>query len=262
MTVHLSGRSGIVTGASGGLGREIALSLAAAGATVHALARRADALEQTVQLAAELPGAIVSHVCDLTDEAAVRDVIASIASRAALYYIVNNAAFQVENSLLETSTHQWNQVQSTNVTSVFWMCKYGVAAMLEAGKGGRIVNVASISGFLGDALLPAYTASKHAVVGLTRSIAVDRSLTRAGILANAVCPGDMETPMLTAYLAAQPDPAGARQAMEAAYPLERIAQPAEIAQVVAFLVSDGASYINGSTVVVDGGLSAAVFTSA
>lgn len=260
MTASLEGKVGIITGASGGLGRDTALRLAAAGATVHAVARRADALAETVDLAVGHPGTVVAAVCDLTAESAVQDMISSVASGDGVNFLVNNAAFQGENSLLETSTNEWNQVQTTNVTSVFWTCKYAVQAMLAAGTGGRIVNVSSVSGFLGDALLPAYTASKHAVLGLTRSLAVDRSLTRAGILTNAVCPGDMETTMLTAYIDAHADPTAARTQLESAYPLERIAAPSEVAEVIAFLLSDQASYVNGSAIVVDGGLSAAVFT--
>lgn len=228
---------------------------------MYAVARRSDELGHTAELASPNAGKLIPEVCDLTDEAAVRRMVGSVAAAEGLDFVVNNAAFQGERSLLETTTEEWNQVQSTNVTSVFWTCKYAVGEMLKAGNGGRIVNVASVAGFLGDALLPAYTASKHALLGLTRSLAVDRSLTRANILTNAVCPGDMETTMLTAYLDAHLDPAAARTAMESAYPLERIAQPGEVAEVIAFLLSDGASYVNGSTVVVDGGLSAAVFTS-
>jgi NAD(P)-dependent dehydrogenase (short-subunit alcohol dehydrogenase family) len=261
MAPSLQGRVGIVTGASGGLGRDTAVRLASSGATVYALARRGDALNETAQPGSGLPGTIIPTVCDLTDESAVRDVFSAVAARDGLYFLVNNAAFQVERSLLETSTAEWDLVQGTNVTSAFWTCKYAVLAMVAGGAGGRIVNVASVSSFLGDALLPAYTASKHALVGLTRSLAVDRSLTRANILTNAVCPGDMETSMLTAYLDAHPDPAAARSSLESAYPLERIARPSEVAEVIAFLISDQASYVNGSTVVVDGGLSAAVFTS-
>ncbi len=261
ITQALHGKVGVVTGASGGLGRDTAVRLAAGGATVYALARRGDALTETAELGYELPGNIIPTVCELTDESAVREVFSFVAAREGLYFLVNNAAVQVERSLLETSTEEWDLVYGTNVTSAFWTCKYAVLAMMAGDTGGRIVNVASVSSFLGDALLPAYTASKHALLGLTRSLAVDRSLTRANILTNAVCPGDMETSMLTAYLEAHPDPAAARSSLESAYPLERIAQPSEVADVIAFLISDQASYVNGSTVVVDGGLSAAVFTS-
>ena len=144
--------------------------------------------------------------------------------------------------------------------SVFWCSKYAAAAMAAHGRGGSIVNVASVAALAADPILVAYSASKHAVLGLTRAMAVDRDLTRAGIRTNAVCPGDMETTMLTAYLEAQPDPGTARDAMASAYPIERIAQPSEVAEVIAFLISDRASYVNGSALVVDGGLSAAIFT--
>ena len=109
-------------------------------------------------------------------------------------------------------------------------------------------------------MLTAYTASKHAVLGLTRSIAVTRELARAGIRANAVLPGDMNTPMVQQYFAAHADPELARQEISSAYPMERIAEPAEVANVVRFLVSDDASFVNGAAIVVDGGLGAALYT--
>jgi NAD(P)-dependent dehydrogenase (short-subunit alcohol dehydrogenase family) len=228
---------------------------------VYAVARGRAGLDETAELGAGLPGKIIPLVVDLTNEAGIRGMVSSVAADGGLDYVVNNAGAQVEKSLLDTSTEDWSHVHDVNVTAVFWSCKHAVAAMLGVGRGGVIVNVASVSAFAGEPMLAAYTSSKHAVLGLTRSIAVDRSLTRNGIRANAICPGDMETDMLDAYFAAHDDPAAARAAIEAAYPLERIAEPSEVAAVIVFLISDGASYLNGSAIVVDGGLTAAVFTS-
>ena len=258
----VEGKRGIVTGASSGLGRAAALALASQGATVFAVARTASALDETARLGAGLPGSIVPRVVDVSKEHELRDLIAAVASDGALDYVVNNAALQLEKTLLDTSTEDWDRVQDVNVKAIFWSCKYSVAAMLSSGIGGSIVNVASVAGLAADAMLGAYTTSKHAVVGLTRTLAVDRSLTRAGIRANAICPGDIDTPLVQAYVDSHHDPEAARAAMNSAYPLERIAQPSEVAEVITFLVSDSASFVNGSTIVVDGGLTAAIFTNA
>jgi NAD(P)-dependent dehydrogenase (short-subunit alcohol dehydrogenase family) len=260
MTNELAGRVGVVTGASDGLGRATALLLAERGATVHAVARRERELAETADLARDLPGAVIPRVVDLRDETSIKELVEDTAERGPLDYWVNNAAVQREEGVLTTSTEDWDAVMDVNVRSVFWCSKYAAAAMLAQGRGGSIVNVASVAGFTADPILVAYSTSKHAVLGLTRAMAVDRGLTRAGIRVNAVCPGDMETTMLTAYLEAQPDAGAAREEMASAYPLERIAAPSEVAEVIAFLVSDRASYVNGSALVVDGGLSAQVFT--
>jgi NAD(P)-dependent dehydrogenase (short-subunit alcohol dehydrogenase family) len=259
--IDLSDRAGIVTGAPQGLGRSCALLLAERGAHVVITGRNQAGLEETARLGADLPGRLTPFAADLTDEQAVRALVtAAVELDLPLRFLVNNAGAQVEQTIAETSTEQWNLVNDVNVKAPFWLCKHVLAAMVAQPGPGSIVNVASVAGLAGDALLAAYTTSKHALIGLTRAIAVDRAYAPRGIRANAVCPGDMETPMLTAYLDAHTDPSTARREMSDAYPIQRIASPDEVATVVAFLVSDEASYVNGAAIVVDGGLNASIFT--
>jgi len=246
-------KSGLVTGASGGLGRAIVLDLAADGANVVALGRNIEGLRETAARAHGLAGTAEVLQADVTDEAAVISALAEVERRfGSVDFVVNNAGKQIERDLLETTNEDWETIDATNVRGPFWVCKHAAAAMLRLGRGGSIVNIASVLSVSADPMLPAYTTSKHAVLGLTRSIAVTRALARAGIRANAVLPGDMDTPMVQQYFAAHEDPEEARRQICSCYPVERIADPAEVAHVVRFLISDDASFVNGASIVVDG----------
>jgi NAD(P)-dependent dehydrogenase (short-subunit alcohol dehydrogenase family) len=130
--------------------------------------------------------------------------------------------------------------------------------MLAQG-GGSIINSASVLALSADEMLAAYTASKHAVLGLTRAIAATGSFAKGGIRCNCICPGDIRTPMVARYFAALPDPAAAEAATAAHYPTGRIAEPQEMADVVAFLVSDLSRFVNGAALVADGGMMARVY---
>jgi NAD(P)-dependent dehydrogenase (short-subunit alcohol dehydrogenase family) len=257
----LTGRVGVVTGASGGLGRSVALALAARGATVLACARNLSALGETVDAASGLPGRIVSQRCDVTVEGDIADAVAR-AQRdlGPLRFLVANAGHQVEKRLHETSDEEWTAVDAVNVRGVFWCARRTIDAMLEHRLGGSIVVVASIASLAAEASLAAYTVSKHAALGISRVIATDRGYTAAGIRANAVCPGEMETPMVRQWFDSHDDPDQARRAVASGNPLERIADPDEVALVIAFLISDAASYVNGAAIPVDGGLRSAVYT--
>jgi NAD(P)-dependent dehydrogenase (short-subunit alcohol dehydrogenase family) len=258
-----TGRSGIVTGASGGLGRAIVLALAAHEANVVALSRNHDGLRETAELVRELPGQVSVLQADVTDEEAVRGAVDDVERQfGSIDYVVNNAGKQIERDFLDTTNDDWEAINATNVRGPFWMCKYAAQAMLRQQHRGSIVNIASVLSISADPMLTAYTTSKHAVLGLTRSIAVTRPLARLGIRANAVLPGDMDTPMVQQYFAAHDDPDEARRQIASAYPVERIADPAEVANVVRFLVSDDSSFVNGAAIVVDGGLGASLYTSA
>jgi NAD(P)-dependent dehydrogenase (short-subunit alcohol dehydrogenase family) len=129
--------------------------------------------------------------------------------------------------------------------------------MREQGTGGSIVTIGSILSLTADPFISSYTATKTGLLGLTKAIAVDYAVD--GIRANSVLPGDMETPMIQAYFAGQPDPAAARAEMEASYPIKRLAQPREVAQAVLFLVSPDSSFVSGTHILVDGALTAKTY---
>jgi NAD(P)-dependent dehydrogenase (short-subunit alcohol dehydrogenase family) len=244
---RFDGRVALVTGGASGLGRAIVARLAAEGARVVSLDRDA---ERGAAVAAELgaefrPGDVTRE----EDIAAAVEYAVSLTGH--LDILCNNAGMQLIAPLHETTNEQWELVHAVNVRSTFWGCKHALRPMREA-RAGAIVNTASISSFMGDPLLPAYTATKHAIVGLTRSIGVHYAA--EGIRCNCVCPGDMDTPMIEDYFAAQGDPQAARREVEAAYPVGRIADPQEVAAAVAFLASDDASFINATEIVVDAGV--------
>ena len=169
--------------------------------------------------------------------------------------MVNNAGILGEGRLHETTNEQWDDLVATHMTGAFWGCKHAVNAMRESGTGGSIVNIGSILSFTGRRL--PRRVHGHEVgrsLGLTKAIAID--YIADGIRCNCVCPGDMETPMIEQYFDGTEDAAAARAEMEGAYPAKRIAHPAEVAAAVVFLVSDESSFVNGTPILVDGGLTA------
>jgi NAD(P)-dependent dehydrogenase (short-subunit alcohol dehydrogenase family) len=256
--MRCAGKAGVVTGASRGLGRETLLALCREGASVVAVARDSEAGRSAAEEAAALGGRAVFVQGDVRRE---QDVVSAIDRCGAEFgspdFMVNNAGILGEGRLHETTNEQWDDLVATHLTGAFWGCKHAVNAMRESGRGGSIVNVGSILSFTGDGYLAAYTAMKTGVLGLTKAIAIDYALD--GIRCNCVCPGDMETPMIKQYFDGTDDPVAARAEMEAAYPGKRIAHPLEVAAAVVFLVSDESSFVNGTPILVDGGLTAKTY---
>jgi NAD(P)-dependent dehydrogenase (short-subunit alcohol dehydrogenase family) len=247
----LEGRVCIVTGVASGLGRAIAGELALEGAVVVGCDIEDEGGAETMAGIGEYRHADVSR------EADVEALLAAVAGRhGRLDVMVNNAAIQVEEELAETSEEQLDRVLGTNLKGVFFGCKHAVRQMGPAG-GGVIVNVASILALVGDGILAAYCAAKGGVLGITRATAVQYGAT--GIRCNAICPGDIDTPLVQAYFDTAADPAALRAEVSAQYPLGRIAQPREIARAVVFLASDDASFMSGQPLVVDGGLLATCY---
>ena len=251
-------KAGVVTGTSRGLGREILLALAREGASVVGVARDANGGNEAVAEASKAGGRAVFQQGDVRRE---EDVVAGIqrcrSEFGRLDFIVNNAGILGEGRLHETSNEEWDNLVATHLTGTFWGCKHAVNAMRESGRGGSIVNLGSILSFTGDGYLAAYTAMKSGVLGLTKAIAIDYALD--DIRCNCICPGDMETPMIQQYFDGTEDPVAARAEMEAAYPGKRIAHPREVAAAVVFLVSDESSFVNGTPILVDGGLTAKTY---
>jgi NAD(P)-dependent dehydrogenase (short-subunit alcohol dehydrogenase family) len=256
--LRCAGKAGVVTGASRGLGRESLLALCREGASVVAVARDEETGRRSVEEAVAGGGQALFQRGDVRRE---EDVVAALercrAELGSLDFVVNNAGILGEGRLHETTNEQWDDLVATHLTGTFWGCKHAVDTMRESGRGGSIVNIGSILSFTGDGYLAAYTAMKTGVLGLTKAIAIDYALD--GIRCNCVCPGDMETPMIQQYFDGTDDPVAAREEMEAAYPGKRIAHPLEVAAAVVFLVSDESSFVNGTPILVDGGLTAKTY---
>jgi NAD(P)-dependent dehydrogenase (short-subunit alcohol dehydrogenase family) len=254
---RLAGRTALITGAGSGIGRESALLFAREGASVLVVDRDAASGEATAA-AIESAGGRASFVA--ADVGRARDVEAAVAraerNYGALHVLFNNAGIfpARDGSPVETDEDVWDQVMAVNLKGVFLGCKYGIPALLRAG-GGSIINTASFVAVMGAATSQiAYTASKGGVLAMTREIAIEYA--RRGIRANALCPGPVDTPLLEALLA-QP---GARARRMVHIPMGRLALASEVARAALFLASEESSYVNGTTFLVDGGITAAYVT--
>jgi NAD(P)-dependent dehydrogenase (short-subunit alcohol dehydrogenase family) len=254
---RLAGKSALITGAGSGIGRESALLFASEGAAVLLADRDAAAGEKVAREVTAAGGRAHFVATDVSVSADVARAVAE-AERAfgALHVVFNNAGIfpADDGSPVDTPESVWDQVMAVNLKSVFLGCKHGIPALLRAG-GGSIVNTASFVAVMGSATSQvAYTASKGGVLAMTREVAVEYA--RRGIRANALCPGPVDTPLLAELLA---DPA-ARARRFVHLPMGRLAQAGEVARAALFLASDESSYVNGSTFLVDGGITGAYVT--
>ena len=245
----LEGRAGIVTGGGSGIGRATALELAARGVSV-VVADRADAAAAGV--VAEIVasgGAASACVADVTDpDACVGLVAACVDTYGRLDVAVNSAgATGTPGSVVDYPLDAWRATMAVNLDGVFFSMRAELAVMMPAG-AGAIVNVASGAGLVGFAGLPAYVASKHGVVGLTKSAAIECA--PSGVRINCVCPGSARTPMLEGFMGGDPK---VERAMAAGAPIGRLATPEEIAHAIVWLCTDDASYMVGHALAVDGG---------
>jgi len=240
------GKVALVTGAASGIGRATAVAFAASGAAVVVADLDVTRGEEAVALAKEAGGRAVFQRCDVSAAADVEALVARAVNEfGRLDFAHNNAGI---NSLAadEWESEHWDRSVGVNLTGVMLCMRAEAAVMLTQGKGA-IVNTASINGITGNAHQPAYTATKHGVVGLTRHGALRWA--RNGLRVNAVCPGVIETPMTDA-IAARPE---IRKVMEAMTPMGRIGQPQEVAAGVLWLCSDEASFVTGQMLIIDGG---------
>ena len=245
---ELEGRVAIVTGAARGIGAATVEALIAQGARVVAVDRDAE------ELAVRYPAHTAVATC--AGDIRIPGTVVHAVSRAidqwqGLHLLVNNAGVQTYGGVDSTSEETWDLTMDVNLKAAWQFAKAAVPVMRASG-GGAIVNVASVQGLASQANVVAYATSKHALIGLTRAMAVD--LAKDNIRANAVCPGTVDTPMIRATIAQDADPASLERLLNAAHPLGRIARPREIAEVIAFLLSNRASFMTGSIVTVDGGL--------
>lgn len=254
MPQNLYGRHAVVTGAGQGIGAQIAAALAASGADVTLMGRRIEPLASTAAL---FPHGSRSHAVavDVTQADQVEAAFAKARERLGPVSILVNNAGQAESaSLPDTSVELWNRMLAVNLTGTF-LCSKAVLPDLQSG-WGRIVNIASTAAQRGYAYVSAYSAAKHGVLGLTRSLALE--LARDGVTVNAVCPGYTETELLRASIANVSAKTGrtaqaARAEFEKVNPQRRLVQPVEVAATVLWLCSDGAAAFTGQALSVCGG---------
>lgn len=258
MSGRMGGLAGVVTGATKGLGRETALLLAEEGASIVGVGRDSEDGRRLEEDSREFTGDIAFVSGDVRDEDTSGRAIQTCLEQFGRFDIMvaNAGILGPETPLHETDAKGFDEVVDVNVRGLFFNCRAAVTAMLEGG-GGSIVTVGSILSVTADPMLTSYTATKAAVLGLTKAIAVDYA--DRGIRCNCVLPGDMETPMIDAYFAATGDPAAARAEMERTYPIKRLAQPREVAYAIRFLASPESSYVTGTHLLVDGGLVAKAY---
>jgi NAD(P)-dependent dehydrogenase (short-subunit alcohol dehydrogenase family) len=254
---RLDGKVAVITGAGSGIGRVAASLFAEEGAQVVVADVVADQAESAVAEIVAAGGAATAVAVDVSDEDQVRAMVAAaVTTYGGLHVLFNNAGIfpDDDGGLLDTPPETWAKVMEVNLKGVWLGCRAGVPAMLDSG-GGSIVNVASFVALVGAATAQmAYTASKGGVLALTRELAVEYA--RQGIRANSICPGPIETPLLAELLS---DPER-RQRRLVHIPIGRFGRPEEIARAALFLASDDASFVTGSALVVDGGITAAYVT--
>lgn len=247
--IDLSGKTILCTAAGAGIGKAIALRLLDGGARVVATDLDADALAALTEDAGDHADHLVTLAGDATDTDHLQTCLKASPEWHGLY---NGVGWVHEGTLANTSREAWDRSWQINVTSMFLASQLFVPAMIASG-GGSIVNMASVASSLkGIPNRLAYSATKAAVLGLTKSIAAD--YVGQGIRANAICPGTVESPSLRARIDGAPDPKAALANFIARQPVGRLGQPDEIAEVAAFLLSDAAAYVTGTQFVLDGGI--------
>jgi 2-keto-3-deoxy-L-fuconate dehydrogenase len=250
----LTGKIALVTGAGSGIGAAISETLAAANARVFVTDRDEPAAQATAQRIAAHGGSATALLLDVTDEAGCgRTAQLVLDSDGVLDILVNNAGVGHVGTLLQTSGDDLDRLYAVNVRGVFNVSKAFLPSMVKR-RAGVIINMASIGGVVGIRDRLAYCTSKFAVVGLTKSLALDHALD--GIRINCICPGRVETPWVAQRLEEYPDAEKARREMTATQAVGRMGRPDEIAAAALYLASDESSFVTGSAFMIDGGWSA------
>jgi NAD(P)-dependent dehydrogenase (short-subunit alcohol dehydrogenase family) len=253
---RLDGKVAVITGAGGGMGREASVAFTEEGARVCAADVQLAGAEETVALCPD--GSAFAHEVDVADDEQVATMMRTTAERfGGIDVLYNNAGISPDDdaSVLDTSVEAWERVQNVNAKGVFLCCKHGIPYLRERG-GGSVINVASFVAILGAATSQiSYTASKGAVLAMSRELAVQ--FARENIRVNALCPGPVETPLLLNIFGSDP---AALERRRVHWPTGRLAKPREVVNGALFLASDESSFVTGSTFLVDGGVTAAYVT--
>lgn len=240
----------VVTGAGSGIGRACAIEFASNGAQVVIADINLKGAQETLRLIEAANGTAVAFKTDVSKPESVKELIDfTIEKFSRINILVNNAAIQVNKTVEDTSFEEWNLQLSVNLGGVFLCSKYFLPHLKRSG--GNIVNMSSVNGFFVEPTCAGYCATKAAIIGLTKAMAIDHG--HEGVRVNCICPGYIDAGLAEEYFQVQKDPAQARVDAGKLHALWRIGRPEEVARVAIFLASDDASFVTGSAYVVDGG---------
>jgi NAD(P)-dependent dehydrogenase (short-subunit alcohol dehydrogenase family) len=248
--MKLANRVAVITGAGSGIGRACAKEFAREGARVVIADINSAGASQTLREITAAGGAATAVETDVADAASVKRLVErTLREYSRVDVLLNNAAIQVNKTVEDTTVEEWNREIAVNLGGVFLCSKFFLPHLRRTQ--GAIINMASVNGFFVEPRCAGYCATKAALIGLTKAMAIDHG--NEGIRVNSICPGYIDAGLAWGYFEAQADPAAARAAAGKLHALGRIGRPEEVARVAVFLASDEASFMTGSAVVVDGG---------
>lgn len=242
----------VVTGSGRGIGRATAIEFAREGARVVAADIDPDSAGKTADEINRDGGIATVVRTDVSDAEAVRNLLGTTLQKfSQVDVLLNNAAIQINKTVEETSIEEWNRQLSVNLGGVFLCSKFFIPELRKTK--GCIINMSSVNGFFVEPMCAGYCATKAAIIGLTKAMAIDHG--RDGIRVNCICPGYIDAGLAASYFQAQPDPAAARSSAGKLHALGRIGEPEEVARLAVFMASQDAAFMTGSAVVLDGGFS-------
>jgi len=251
--MKLHGRVAVITGSGSGIGRAIAKECAREGARVVVADLNLDSAYATVKQIEAFSDVARAIEVDVSDPQSVQNLVRqTIEAFSEIHVLVNNAAIQVNKTVENTTIEEWNREIGVNIGGVF-LCSKFFMPHLRATRGS-IINMSSVNGFFVEPMCAGYCATKAAIIGLTKAMAIDHG--KEGIRVNSICPGYIDAGLAEGYFQAQPDAAAARAAAGKLHALWRIGRPEEVGRLAVFLASEDASFITGATIPVDGGFSA------
>jgi NAD(P)-dependent dehydrogenase (short-subunit alcohol dehydrogenase family) len=248
----LKDRVAVITGSGSGIGRASALEFARAGARVVVADIDGGAARDSVGRIESEGGTAVAVETDVARPDSVQHLVAeTVRQFGAVHVLMNNAAIQVNKTIEDTTVEEWNREMAVNIGGIFLCCKYFFPHLRKTT--GTIINMSSVNGFFTEPMCAGYCATKAAIIGLTKAMAIDHG--KEGIRVNCICPGYIDAGLAEGYFEAQSDPQAARAAAGKLHALWRIGRPEEVGRAAVFLASDEASFITGAALTVDGGFS-------
>jgi len=248
--MKLKDRVAVITGAGGGIGRASALEFAKEGARVVVADINLAGARETVKLIEAAGGTARAVETDVSKPDSVERLVGeTLKAFSKVHVLFNNAAIQINKTVEDTKVEEWNREIAVNLGGVFLCSKFFLPHLRKTR--GNIISMASVNGFFVEPICAGYCATKAAILGLTKALAIDHG--KEGVRVNCICPGYIDAGLAEGYFQAQPDPAAARAAAGKLHALWRIGRPEEVGRVAVFLASDDASFMTGSAVVVDGG---------